>query len=51
MSVGIAAAVVRINREEKEQGKSTEQTIESLRRRVGLAWSGTGQGVEGKIGR
>lgn len=44
MSVGIAAAVVRINREEKEQGKTTEQSIESLRRRIDLAWKG-GQGA------
>lgn len=38
MSVGITAAVVRINREEKEKGKSFEQSQESLKRRAGLAW-------------
>ena len=30
--------MVRINREEKEKGKSFEQTQESLKRRIGLAW-------------
>lgn len=38
VSVGVAAAVVRINREEKEKGKSFEQSKESLRKRTALAW-------------
>ncbi|KAF2767531.1 hypothetical protein EJ03DRAFT_353018 [Teratosphaeria nubilosa] len=38
MSVGVMAAVVRINREEKEKGRSTAETIGSLRRRVGMVW-------------
>jgi len=33
MSVGVAAAAVRINREEKEKGKSTQQSIEDAKRR------------------
>jgi len=44
MSVGIAAAAVRINREEKEQGKITEQSVASLRRRIDLAWNGVQNG-------
>jgi hypothetical protein len=38
VSVGVAAAVVRINREEKEKGKSFEQSKESLGRRAEMAW-------------
>jgi len=38
VSVGITAAVVRINREEKEKGKSFEESKASLRRRAALAW-------------
>ena len=38
MGIGIAAAAVRINREEKEKGKTTQQTVESFRRRLGLAF-------------
>jgi cell division protein FtsB len=34
VSVGALAAVVRINREEKEKGRSTDQTIASLKRRT-----------------
>lgn len=37
MGIGIAAAGVRINREEKEKGKSTQQSWESLKRRWGIA--------------
>ncbi|KAG9671818.1 hypothetical protein KCU87_g6163, partial [Aureobasidium melanogenum] len=35
--IGGSAAVVRINRDEKEKGKTTQQTIESLKRRIGKA--------------
>ncbi|CAC9886626.1 hypothetical protein D6C86_06672 [Aureobasidium pullulans] len=35
--IGGSAAVVRINRDEKEKGKSTQDTIESLKRRIGKA--------------
>ena len=40
MSIGISAAAVRINREEKEKGKSTAQTFESVKRRWALAMGG-----------
>jgi hypothetical protein len=40
----VAAATVRINREEKEKGKTTEQTIESLRRRINLALGNNSSG-------
>ena len=44
-AIGSAAAATRINREEKEKGKSTDQTIESLRARVGKMFgSGEGKG-------
>jgi hypothetical protein len=38
VSAGVAAAVVRINREEKEKGKSFEESKASLGRRAALAW-------------
>ena len=44
MGIGIAAAAVRINREEKEKGKSTQQSVESFRRRLDLAFGGSGPG-------
>ncbi|KAL2129939.1 hypothetical protein VTI74DRAFT_7083 [Chaetomium olivicolor] len=34
--IGVSAAALRINREEKEKGKTTQQTIEALRRRLGF---------------
>ncbi|OQN99621.1 hypothetical protein B0A48_14763 [Cryoendolithus antarcticus] len=37
MSVGLAAAYVRINREEKEKGKTTQQSVDSLRLRLPMA--------------
>ena len=46
MGIGIAAAAVRINREEKEKGKTTQQTVESSRRRLRLAF---GSGEAGKV--
>ncbi|TKA24041.1 hypothetical protein B0A50_06932 [Salinomyces thailandicus] len=46
-SIGVAAAYVRINREEKEKGRSTEQTIESLKRRVNLVLERRGTGTAG----
>ncbi|KAK4455496.1 hypothetical protein QBC34DRAFT_374330 [Podospora aff. communis PSN243] len=36
LAIGIAAAAVRINREEKEKGMTTQQTIEAARRRLGF---------------
>ncbi|KAH9845251.1 Pfam:DUF2665 [Teratosphaeria destructans] len=47
MGVGVMAAVVRINREEKEKGRSTAETIESLRRRVGMIRERVGGGGRG----
>lgn len=49
MGIGIAAAAVRINREEKEKGKSTQQSWESLKRRWAIAME-KGDGAEGKKG-
>ncbi|KAK4202619.1 hypothetical protein QBC40DRAFT_305050 [Triangularia verruculosa] len=34
--IGLSAAATRINREEKEKGRSTQQTIDTLRRRLGF---------------
>ncbi|ORY64036.1 uncharacterized protein BCR38DRAFT_485177 [Pseudomassariella vexata] len=34
--IGLGAAATRINREEKEKGRTTQQTIEAAKRRVGL---------------
>jgi hypothetical protein len=38
LSIGIAAAVTRINREEREKGRSTTQSMDVLKRRWNLAW-------------
>ncbi|KAF2633454.1 hypothetical protein BU25DRAFT_405348 [Macroventuria anomochaeta] len=38
ISIGLAAAVTRINREEKEKGRSTQETIDVFKRRWALAW-------------
>ncbi|KAK5660742.1 hypothetical protein OQA88_12108 [Cercophora sp. LCS_1] len=32
LAIGVAAAATRINREEKEKGRTTQETIESARR-------------------
>ncbi|KAJ4289528.1 hypothetical protein N0V90_010857 [Kalmusia sp. IMI 367209] len=40
VSIGLAAAATRINREEKEKGRSTAETIDVLKRRVGIWWAG-----------
>ncbi|KAK1985167.1 hypothetical protein LZ30DRAFT_779246 [Colletotrichum cereale] len=34
--IGLSAAATRINREEKEKGKTTQQTIAAAKRRLGL---------------
>lgn len=36
VSVGVTAAAVRINREEKEKGRTTEETIDALKRRTAM---------------
>ncbi|KAK5172585.1 uncharacterized protein LTR77_002705 [Saxophila tyrrhenica] len=38
VSCGVIAAGVRINREEKEKGRTTEETIEAFKRRWALAF-------------
>ncbi|KAH3955889.1 hypothetical protein HBH70_015390 [Parastagonospora nodorum] len=38
ISIGLAAAITRINREEKEKGRSTAQSMDVLKRRWSLAW-------------
>ncbi|KAF1926562.1 uncharacterized protein M421DRAFT_6838 [Didymella exigua CBS 183.55] len=40
ISIGLAAAVTRINREEKEKDRSTQETIDVFKRRWALAWEG-----------
>jgi hypothetical protein len=44
ISIGLAAALTRINREEREKGRNTDQSIEVLKRRVGIlrtdGWNG-----------
>ncbi|KAK3683479.1 hypothetical protein B0T22DRAFT_483334 [Podospora appendiculata] len=35
--IGVSAAAMRINREEKEKGKTTKDILHAARRRVGLA--------------
>lgn len=42
ISIGLAAAATRINREEREKGRNTAATVEVLKRRVGLWWDGEG---------
>ncbi|KAF2746769.1 hypothetical protein M011DRAFT_404025 [Sporormia fimetaria CBS 119925] len=38
ITIGLAAAANRIHREETEKGRDMSQTLEVLRRRVGIAW-------------
>lgn len=38
ISIGLAAAFTRINREEKEKGRTTQESIDVLKRRWTLAW-------------
>ncbi|KAK7185372.1 autophagy protein 8 [Paraphaeosphaeria sporulosa] len=40
VSIGLAAAATRINREEKDKGRSTAQTVDVFKRRVALWWDG-----------
>lgn len=40
VSVGVAAAAVRINREEKEKGHTTQESFDALKRRAGLVFGG-----------
>ncbi|CAN9357863.1 unnamed protein product [Alternaria alternata] len=47
ISIGLAAAFTRINREEKEKGRSTQESIDVLKRRWSLAWQ-QGNEIENK---
>ncbi|KAF2118656.1 hypothetical protein BDV96DRAFT_642840 [Lophiotrema nucula] len=40
IAIGVGAALTRINREEKEKGRSTPETLEALKRRMQIAWTG-----------
>ncbi|KAF2811928.1 uncharacterized protein BDZ99DRAFT_569869 [Mytilinidion resinicola] len=48
LAIGAGAAAARISREEKEKGRNAAQTVDVLRRRVGLAWEKIGAKWEGK---
>ncbi|KAF2718563.1 hypothetical protein K431DRAFT_305981 [Polychaeton citri CBS 116435] len=50
--VGATAAGVRINREEKEKGRSTQESLESLKARFGLVLGGgeDDRQEQGKVG-
>jgi hypothetical protein len=41
VAIGLSAAVTRINREEKAQGRSTNETMEAGLRRLGLSRKST----------
>ncbi|KAF1938171.1 hypothetical protein EJ02DRAFT_425923 [Clathrospora elynae] len=43
VSIGLAAAFTRINREEKEKGRTTGESVDVLKRRWRLAWQDFGQ--------
>jgi len=43
VAIGLAAAATRINREEKEKGRSTAQSVDVFKRRWDLAWKGSGE--------
>ncbi|PSN67848.1 hypothetical protein BS50DRAFT_572839 [Corynespora cassiicola Philippines] len=40
ISMGLAAAATRINREEKEKGRNTGETLDVFKRRWALVWEG-----------
>lgn len=50
LSIGFTAAAVRINREEKEKGRTTEQTMEALKRRTSRLVFGTTTAAGGGAG-
>lgn len=52
IAIGLAAAYTRISREEREKGRSVQESVEVVRRRWDLAWRGGGgeeTGVKGKV--
>ncbi|KAF2243316.1 hypothetical protein BU26DRAFT_523653 [Trematosphaeria pertusa] len=38
LSIGVGAAATRINREEKEKGRGTAETVEVFKRRWNVMW-------------
>jgi hypothetical protein len=40
ISIGLAAALTRIRREEKEEGRTVAETVDVFKRRAGSAWEG-----------
>lgn len=40
IGIGLAAAATRINREEKEKGRSTQESVDVLKRRWNIWWDG-----------
>lgn len=40
IGIGLAAAATRINREEKEKGRSPAQTVDVFKRRWNIWWEG-----------
>jgi hypothetical protein len=40
IAVGSAAAVLRVRRDEEAKGQSAKQTLDTLKRRLNLAWNG-----------
>lgn len=51
VSVGVTAAAVRINREEKEKGRTTEDTIDALKRRTAMLFDSKKSNMEEKAGK
>ena len=52
LAIGAGAAVVRIRREEKEKGRSAQDTMDNLRRRVDIVLEKPGNDTKarGKVG-
>ncbi|KAF1961421.1 hypothetical protein CC80DRAFT_237295 [Byssothecium circinans] len=44
LTIGLSAALTRINREEQDKGRSAADTVDVLRRRLGIWWAGDGEG-------
>jgi hypothetical protein len=43
ITIGLAAAVTRIQREEKEQGRGTAETVDVFKRRFNIWWESGGK--------
>ncbi|TVY55244.1 hypothetical protein LCER1_G001617 [Lachnellula cervina] len=48
LAIGLGAAATRINREEKEAGRSTKETVHNGLRRIGFSRTGAAAVGEGK---